>query len=150
QILAQSPELAQIVNAYPVGQAPTSNPDIDQFNSEGTQVVNENSAMIRFDQRFSEKTTAFVRFNYDRAVNTQPLASSGNYLADLQQLTSAPVNGAVAVLHVFRPNLVNEAKFGYNRGTANTYDINHTGSPYAVSVSGFTALNNNRISTGVG
>ena len=34
--------------------------------------------MIRLDQRFSEKTTAFVRFNIDRAVNTQPLASSGN------------------------------------------------------------------------
>ncbi len=150
QVLTQSPELAPIVNAYPIGQAPTSNPDIDQFNSEGTQVVNENSAMIRLDQRFSEKTTAFVRFNYDRAVNTQPLASSGNYLADLQQLTSAPVNGAVELLHVFNPNLVNEGKFGYNRGTANTYDINHTGSPYAVSVSGFTTLNNNQSKIGVG
>ena len=150
QVLAESPELAPILNAYPIGQVPTSNPDIDQFNSEGTQVVNENSAMIRLDQRFSEKTTAFVRFNYDRAVNTQPLASSGNYLADLQQLTSAPVNGAVELLHLFNPSLVNEAKFGYNRGTADTYDINHTGSPYAVSVSGFTGLANDRISTGVG
>ncbi len=148
--LADSPELGPIVNGYPLGQAPTSDLDIDQFASEGTQVVNENSAMIRFDQRFSEKTTAFVRFNYDRAVNTQPLASSGNYLEDLQQLTSAPVNGTIELLHIFNPNLVNEFKFGYNRGTANTYDVNHTGSPYAVSVSGFTTLNNNRISTGVG
>ena len=150
RVLAESPELAQIVNAYPIGQAPTSSADIDQFNSEGNQVVNENSAMIRLDQRFSEKTTAFVRFNYDRAVNTQPLASSGNYLQDLQQLTSSPVNGAIELLHVFNPNLVDEAKFGYNRSTADTYDINRTGIPYAVSVSGFTTLNNNRISTGVG
>jgi len=150
EVLAASPELAPIVNAYPIGQTPTTNPDINQFNSEGTQVVNENSAMIRLDQRFSEKTTAFVRFNYDRAVNTQPLASSGNYLEDLQQLTSAPVNGAIELLHIFTPDLVNEFKFGYNRGTADTYDINHTGSPYAISVSGFTTLNNNRISTGVG
>ncbi len=150
RVLAESPELAQIVNAYPLGQAPTSSADIDQFNSEGNQVVNENSAMIRLDQRFSEKTTAFVRFNYDRAVNTQPLASSGNYLQDLQQLTSSPVNGAIELLHVFNPNLVDEAKFGYNRSTADTYDINRTGIPYAVSVSGFTTLNNNRISTGVG
>jgi hypothetical protein len=149
-VLADSPELGPIVNGYPLGQAPTSDPDIDQFVSEGTQVVNENSAMIRLDQRFSEKTTAFVRFNFDRAVNTQPLPSSGNYLEDLQQLTSAPVNGAIELLHVFNPNLVNEFKFGYNRGTANTYDLNHTGSLYAVSVSGFTTLNNNRISTGVG
>jgi hypothetical protein len=150
KVLADSPELGPIVNGYPLGQSPTSDPDIDQFVSEGTQVVNENSAMMRLDQRFSEKTTAFVRFNFDRAVNTQPLASSGNYLEDQQQLTSAPVNGAIELLHIFNPNLVNEFKFGYNRGTANTYDLNHTGSPYAVSVSGFTTLNNNRISTGVG
>jgi hypothetical protein len=150
KVLADSPELGPIVNGYPLGQTPTDDLDIDQFASEGTQVVNENSAMIRFDQRFSEKTTAFVRFNFDRAVNTQPLASSGNYLEDLQQLTSAPVNGTIELLHIFNPNLVNELKFGYNRGTADTYDINHTGSPYAVSVSGFTTLNNNRVSTGVG
>lgn len=150
RVLADSPELGSIVNGYPLGQTSTNDADIDQFVSEGTQVVNENSAMIRFDQRFSEKTTAFVRFNFDRAVNTQPLASSGNYLEDLQQLTSAPVNGAIELLHIFNPNLVNEFKFGFNRGTANTYDLNHTGSPYAVSVSGFTTLNNNRISTGTG
>ncbi|QNI32557.1 TonB-dependent receptor [Alloacidobacterium dinghuense] len=150
QVLADSPELEPIVNAYPLGTAPTSDPNIDQFSSEGTQAVNENSAMIRLDQRFTEKTTAYVRFNYDRAVNTQPLASSGNYLEDLQQLTSTPVNGAIELLHIFNPNLVEEFKFGYNRGTADTDDLNHTGIPYAVSVSGFTTLNNNRFSTGVG
>src|SRR5579883_700933 len=57
RVLEASPELGQIVNAYPLGTAPTSDPNIDQFTSEGTQVVNENSAMIRLDQRFSEKTT---------------------------------------------------------------------------------------------
>jgi hypothetical protein len=149
-ILADSPVLATIVNAYPLGQAPTSDPNVDQFVSAGTQVVNENSAMMRMDQRFSDRTTAFLRFNFDRAVNTQPLASSGSYLNDRQQLTSSPVNGAIELLHVFTSNLVNEFKFGFNRSTADTIDINHTNIPYAVSVSGFTALNNNRISTGVG
>jgi hypothetical protein len=64
--------------------------------------------MIRFDQRFSGKTTAFFRFNFDRATSTQPLASSGQYLNDLQQLTSAPVNGGIELMHVFNPNLINE------------------------------------------
>jgi hypothetical protein len=150
KVLVDSPELEPIVSGYPLGQVSTADPKINQFVSEGTQVVNENSAMLRLDQHFSEKTTAYVRFNFDRAINTQPLASSGNYLEDLQQLTSAPVNGAIELLHIFNPNLVNELKAGLNRGTANTYDINHTNSPYAVSVSGFTTLNNNRTSTGVG
>ena len=149
--LSASPALTPIVNAYPVGQIASADPDVDLFSSEGTQVVSENSSMVRIDQHFTDRTTGFVRFNMDRAVNTQPLAdSSGNYLQDQQQLTSAPVNGIVDLLHAFRSNLVNDFKFGFNRGTANTYDLNLTGIPYAVSVSGFTGLNNNRVSTGVG
>jgi hypothetical protein len=151
QVAADSPVLEPILDAYPEGQTPTSNPDIAQFASEGRQVVNENSAMLRLDHRFSENTTSFVRFNIDRAVNTQPLASSGNYLADRQQLTSAPVNGGIELLHIFSPALVNEAKFGFNRGTADTTDINQTGLPYTFAVSGaFTTLNNNKANTGVG
>lgn len=150
QVASDSPALLPILNAYPESTSSTSDPNIDLFASEGTQTVTENSAMIRLDQRFSEKTTAFVRFNIDRAINTQPLASSGNYLADRQQLVSAPVNGAIELLHVFSPSLVNEVKFGFNRSTARTTNINTTGVPYAISVSGFTTLNNNRINSGVG
>ena len=150
KVLTDSPVLAPIVNAYPIGQSHTSDPNIDLFAGGGTQVVNENSAMMRLDQHFSDRTTSFVRFNFDRAVNTQPLASSGNYLKDQQQLTSAPVNGAIEMLHVLNPKLVNEFKFGFNRGTAYTTNLSHTGVPYAISVSGFTTLNNNRFSTGLG
>ena len=150
KVLNDSPALAAIVNAFPQGQSATDDPRVDQFMSEGTQVVSENSAMVRLDQHFSEKTTAYLRFNFDRAVDTQPLASSGQYLNDQQQLTSAPVNGGIELMHVFNPNLVNEAKFGFNRSTANTIDLNHTSIPYAVSISGFTTLNNNRVSIGAG
>jgi hypothetical protein len=150
QVLKDSPALATIVHAFPQGQASTSDPNVDQFASEGMQVVSENSAMVRIDHNFSNKTTSFARFNYDRAVNTQPLASSGQYLQDQQQLTSTPVNGGLELMHIFSPALVNELKFGFNRSTANTIDINQTGVPYAISISGFTTLNNNRVSVGAG
>ncbi len=78
---------------------------------------------------------AFLRFNIDRAVNTQPLASSGNYLADQQQLTSAPVNGGIELLHIFSPTLVNEFKFGFNRSTAR-HD-RHQSNGIALCVLGF-------------
>jgi hypothetical protein len=100
QVAADSPVLMPILNAYPQGQTPTSNPAINEFASDGRQKVFENSAMLRIDHHFSAATTAFVRFNFDRSVDTQPLASSGNYLLDQQQLTSAPVNGAIELLHV--------------------------------------------------
>ena len=56
-----------------------------------------------------------MRFNYDRSVDTQPLSAAAT---DLQQKVSTPVNGALELLHVFNPHLVNEAKAGFNRSTS--------------------------------
>jgi hypothetical protein len=145
-VIAESPALTAIVNAYPQGQTPTSNPDIDNFVTDSRQIVNEDSGMFRLDHRFSDRTTAFVRANIDRAVNTQPNGS----LADRQELTSSPTNAAVELLHIFSPTFVNEAKFGFNRSTAYTTNINQTGSLYAFLVAGLTTLNNNRVSAGAG
>ena len=151
QVAAQSPALIPFLSAYPEGSLPVAgNPDVAEFVGYGRQLGNEDSGMMRVDQRFSEKTTAYVRVNIDRAVSNVPLASSGQYLEDTQVLNSSPDNAALELLHVFSPSLVNEAKFGFNRSTANTIDANHTGSLYAFSVSGFTTLNNDRVSIGSG
>ena len=96
-----------------------------------TQVVNENSVMLRLDQHFTARTTAFMRFNYDRSVNTQPVSAAAT---DLQQRVTTPVNGAVELLHVFSPYLTNEAKFGFNRSTSNTYNSGATGSIYQIAI----------------
>src|ERR1700723_2173385 len=106
--------------------------DYDLLTCSCTQVVNENSAMLRLDQHFSERTTGFMRFNYDRSVDTQPLSAAAT---DLQQRVSTPVNGALELLHIFNPSLVNEAKFGFNRATSNTYNLNETGILYQVVIS---------------
>jgi hypothetical protein len=118
---------------------PTNDPgdpdyaDYDLLTCYCTQVVNEGSAMLRLDQHFSKKTTGFMRFNYDRSVNTQPLSASAT---DLQQKVSAPVNGALELLHVFTSRLVNETMAGFNRSTNNQYNSSDTGSIYQVAVSG--------------
>ena len=149
QVLAESPALAPILNAYPQGQTLVT-PDIAKFVGEGRQVVNEDSGMFRLDHRFSEKTTSFARLSIDQAVSNAPLGSSSQYLTDQTQLTSSPVNATLEVLHVFSPTLLNEVKFGFNRSTADTTNRNSSGLVYAISVPGFTALNNNRVSIGVG
>jgi len=150
QVLAQSPQLAPIINAYPQGQTLIS-PNIAQFVGEGRQVGQEDSGMFRVDHRFSEATTMFVRANIDKAVSTVPYSPiTSQYLNGQEQLTSDPVNGAIVLTHVFSPTLLNQLKFGFNRSTANTAFINQTGSLYAIAVSGFTTLNNGRISTGAG
>ena len=149
QVLAQSPVLAPLVNAYPEGKTLIS-PDIAQFVGEGRQILHEDSGMFRLDHRFSDATTMFARANIDEAVSNAPLASSGSYLEDTQQLTSSPVNAGIELLHIFSPTLLNEVKFGFNRSTANTTNINHTDLLYAIAVSGFTNLNNDRMSIGAG
>ena len=105
--------------------------DYDLLTCSCTQVVNENSAMLRLDQRFSTRTTGFMRFSYDRSVDTQPLSAAAT---DLQQRVSTPVNGTLEALHVFTPNLVDEAKFGFNRATSNTYNNSDTGTIYQIAI----------------
>ncbi len=106
--------------------------DYDLLTCSCTQVVNESSAMLRLDQHFTEKTTGFMRFNYDRSVDTQPLSASAT---DLEQRVSAPVNGALELLHVFNPRLVNEAKAGFNRSTDNQYNYSDSGIIYQIAIS---------------
>jgi hypothetical protein len=146
-----------IVNAYPgagprtflTPYTPATAPgypdyaNYDLLTCSCTQVVNENSAMLRLDQHFSDRTTAFMRFNYDRSVNTQPLSASAT---DLQQRVTTPVNGVLELLHIFSPSLTNEVKFGYNRASSNTYNSSKTDSIYQVVIStgpgpGFGAQN---------
>jgi hypothetical protein len=97
-----------------------------------TQVVNESSALLRFDHHFSSRTTGFMRFNYDRSVDTQPVSTS---VTNLEERVSTPINGVLELLHVFSPTLTNEAKFGFNRATDNTYNSNPSGSIYQIAIS---------------
>src|SRR5580698_7229333 len=146
-----------ILQAYPGAGprtilAPTSDPNIDLLTCSCTQVVNENSAMLRLDQHFSAKTTGFLRFNYDRSVDTQPLSAAAT---DLEQRVSAPVNGVLELLHIFNPRLANEASFGFNRSTDNTYNYSDTGSIYQIAIAtgpgpGFVTENYNYNSIYVG
>jgi hypothetical protein len=88
--------------------------------------------MVRLDQHFTEKTTGFMRFNYDRSVDTQPLSAAAT---DLEQRVSTPINGAVGLLHVFNAHLVNEARFGFNRSTNDQYNYSDSGIIYQIVVS---------------
>ncbi len=132
-----NPNVSAIINAFPgAGPKTTVTPisaDADIVICNCTQVVNESSFMLRLDQRFSSKTTGFMRFNYDRSVNTQPLSATAT---DLQQKVSTPINGVLELLHVFNPHLVNEAHAGFNRSTNNQYNNSDTGTIYKFTISG--------------
>jgi hypothetical protein len=150
QVAVESPELAQVINAYPRGQTQIS-PQVAEFIGEGPQRDTEDSGMMRIDEHFSETTTAFVRFNIDQALSAVPLAGSGTqFLGDRQQITSSPANAVIELLHIFSPRLVNEGRFGFNRGTVFTNNLSQNELPFSISVSGLTTENNNEERSGVG
>ncbi len=153
EVLAQSPSLAAVINAYPTGGSIVSGSNGLVANSVGSgrQLDHEDSGVIRIDHVFSARDTADLRFNYDAATSRAPLAgSNGTYTNDVQQVNSRPVNGVIEYLHVFSPAWVNEAKFGFNRGNVYTTNLSGAGVPYAFSISGLTSLNNDEYKIGVG
>jgi hypothetical protein len=140
QTVPSSSPVYAIMNGFPTAGPKSfltgglfSDPNIDLLTCACTQVVNEGSAMIRLDQHFTEKTTGFMRFSYDRSVDTQPLSATAT---DPQQKVSAPVNGVLGLLHVFNSHLVNDAKAAFNRSTDNQYNYSDSGIIYQISVSG--------------
>ncbi|MDQ2841897.1 MAG: carboxypeptidase regulatory-like domain-containing protein [Acidobacteriota bacterium] len=139
-VLSTSPALSSILHAYPIGTATTNLPAVSQYAGVGGSVDNENSAMLRADHYFTDRTTGYLRFNYDHAISTVPLGS----LLDRQKVDTVPTNGVAEILHVFSPSLLNEFKFGINQAISRTYNL--TSIPYVVNVSGFSALNSNQSS----
>ncbi len=152
QAAAANPVLAPILNAYPTtGLSPIAgNPDEDEFSGSGRQLDHEDSAMLRLDHHFSAADSAYLRFNFDAAYSDAPVAEGGDYLLDRQLVTSRPVNGELEEMHIFSPTLMNELKFGFNRGNVYTTNQGLSHIPYTVAVSGFTTLENNQFKPGVG
>jgi len=134
QAAATSPVIIPVLQAYPSGTSPTSNPTVWNYDAPGRQVDNEDSGMGRLDHYFSESTTGFVRFNADEAVETIPTGQ----LTAKQLIDTKFNNGAAALSHVFTPALVNELKFGVNQTIYHTANLSPV--PIGVAVSGFSSL----------
>lgn len=134
QAAATSPALLPILQAYPTGTSPTSNSAVWNYDAPGRQVDNEDSGMIRLDHYFSNRTTGFLRFNTDQAVESIP---TGQLTAKTTYDTKFN-NGVASISHVFTPSLINEAKFGLNQTIYHTANVSPV--PFGVSVSGFSAL----------
>src|SRR5207253_10884752 len=142
RVLATSPVLMPIINAYPTAStypaATTTvtsvSADMDSIRPRLSNPVREDSGIFRFDQRFSDKTTMFVRYNIDDLLKDTPGA-----LGDHGIVAIRPQNVVIQLLHIFSPTVINETKAGMNRsgyhnGTAGVTPVTITGL-------GFTDLN---------
>jgi Carboxypeptidase regulatory-like domain len=140
-VLATSPALTPVVNAYPLGSAPTKDPNAYEWFGTGRQSNNEDSGLFRIDYQMTEKTLASLRFNTDHTTQNLPQgAGSGTYLTDTGFTNLNTPNAVIDVQHTFSPTITNDAKFGFNR--AEFAQGQTTALPYAVSITGLSSLNN--------
>jgi len=143
QVLAKSPALAPLVNAYPVGTVHLDS-ITDQVSDVATDTVREDAGMFRFDYRFSDATTSYVRYNIDNAYIDNPTDALGGH----NVIPHIPTNVVLQFQHIFSPTTVDEAKFGLNR--ANYHNWGYGTSPVSLSVSSFDGVSGTSLDTEVG
>ena len=143
QVLATSPVLKPIINAYPVGQTPIDSVT-DQVKAVVTDTVREDAGMFRFDYRFNDTNTAFVRYNVDNAYIDNPTDALGDH----NVIPHVPTNFVMQYLRTISPTTVNEVKFGLNR--ANYHNWGYGTAPVAVSPGTFDGLSDTSLDTEVG
>jgi len=106
------------------GLYPTQTPGLASgigynYVNQPTRKLNEGTWDIRLDHNFSSKDSAFGRFSYDQATNFVPGGSptyaEANAFGSNQYINNHGRNAVVTETHVFSPNMINQATFGYNR-----------------------------------
>ena len=135
---ARSPAIATLLAFYPAGQTPTANANVNQFNGSGRQVQNEDFGLVRIDQTFTSRTSAYFRYNLDQASLQVPNGDANGYIGDTLSSQQDPKNGVLSVLHTFRANLFNEVEVAANRTPF--YAQNNSLAPVQIAVSGFSTL----------
>src|SRR5215469_9356253 len=138
--LAQSPQIAPLVNAYPQGSIAVSSDTSEKITS-ASQRINENSGLIRFDYRFNDTNTYFARYNLDDAYLDTPKGNIGDHTTT----NAHPMNGAMEFLHVFSPTMFDQVEVSINRihslAITNSLLYNATGILTSLTVPGYETLN---------
>lgn len=140
-VLAQSPALATLVNAFPRATRPLAGSSTTaQYVSVGNTRANEDSGLFRIDHKISDSTNLSMRYNIDMVELGSP---SGN-LRDSSVNSTAPMNGVVTLTHMFSPSTFNSLQFGMNRlwgfSRTSSFLYDSTGVFNSVNVTGWDKL----------
>jgi hypothetical protein len=143
QVLAKSPSLAPVLNAYPLGQT-SINSVTDQITKVTTDTVREDAGMARFDYRFDTKNSVFFRYNVDNAYIDNPTDALGDH----NVIPHIPTNIVIQWQHILSPTTINVAKTGMNR--ANYHNWGYGTAPVELSEPSFDGVSDTSLDTEVG
>ena len=143
EVLAQSPVLRPILDAYPFGQAPID-ADTALLTKVASDTIREDAGMFRFDYRFNDQNTTFVRYNVDNAYIDQPQDAMGSH----NVVPHVPTNLVLQYQRLISATTINEVKFGLNR--ANYHNWGYGTSPVTVKLPSFDSVSDTSLDTEVG
>lgn len=124
--------LASVVGLYPNGTGSTSDPAIAEWRGTEKVTADENAGLFRVDQRISDKTSFYGRYNFDKADIISP-SDTGISTDKLR-----PSNFVFQLQRILGPTVVNELKFGYNASLRNS--VRQGPSTAQLTVPGFVPL----------
>lgn len=125
--------LQSLINAYPAGNAPGPNANVDRLFVTTPERRNEHSGMIRVDQRLNDKHSLFFR----TAISDALISTIRNGLLETRDSYIRPSNVTAQWQQIWTPALINEVKLGFNRSALTRYDVGVI--PQGVSIPGFTS-----------
>src|SRR5215471_16537004 len=143
QVLKASPEMKPIIDAYPAGQTPIDS-ITDEVSKVASDTIRENAGMFRFDYRFNDKHTMYVRYNIDDAYIDNPTDALGDH----NVVPHTPQNLALQYQTILSPVTINEVKFGLNR--ANYHNWGYGTAPISASNPDFDGVSDTSLDTEVG
>jgi len=112
-----NPAIRPLLQAFPIGQTPSTNPLFDIVNVQEPGSINERSENLRLDYIINSKNKMYVRYNRDDSYGLATANSTGssiNYYA-------VPQNAVVALTQTFTQTLLNEIKVGLNAPKTRVY-----------------------------
>ena len=124
-------------NAYPVGNAPGPNANVDRLIATTPERRNEHSGMARIDHRLNDKHSLFFRF----AMTDGLISQIRNGLLETRDSLIRPTNITTQWQQVWSSRLVNETKLGFNRSALTRNDVGLI--PEGIAIPGFTSTQPN-------
>ena len=113
-----NPVAAAMMPLYP-DTVPTSEGAGFNYTNVPVRKLNEGEFDVRVDHNLSSKDSISARFSYDQATNFVPGGSPGfaapSAFASSQNIDNHGRNAAISETHIFSPNNINQATFGFNR-----------------------------------
>lgn len=125
--------LQGLINAFPVGNVPGANANVDRLIAETPERRNEHSGMGRIDHRISDRHSLFFRF----AMTDGLISQIRNGLLETRDSYIRPTNVTTQWQQIWTPATVNEVKLGFNRSALTRNDVGLI--PEGVSIPGFTS-----------